>query len=410
MTDEAWSKQAESLIEVQKFGKNLEGKVRKLLGWQTGRLPYDSDRSYDVQADCVYPTLKLPSVVASITYSDPDTPGHSNENKLQLKLGELALLKNAYPEIVMILILGGTKQAWLPYVIEAFKYFFDEVLFLWEPKDVERLESIKLNPNSIKQKHKSFWDELRKSWLSRKLSDGKAKVPTGLVRYGILDLLKRSPGVLKPSMIKNEIARACMQASLDASGKEWGHYLAQRWSAIEMSRNYFNPVEASVDLSLKLGSFSYEGGLAKDVEVDSFLHLLGMAKTKLSEDFILFSEKLKCKVYIQCKSSGGGRKQHGKNIQNRTKEQVARSILYTAKLSEKEELTWKDKTFHWIGVVDGEWGVTRKQEYKYVHMLEMAGYDKIICANDLVDENLDLKKQNNPLIEYLAKDLKCKLV
>ena len=73
-----------------------------------------------------------------------------------------------------------------------------------------------------------------------------------------------------------------------------------------MSRSYFNPVEAATEISLNHGAFEYQGGLARDVEVGSFLHQLGMERTKLSEDFILHSEALGKPVYIQCKASGGG--------------------------------------------------------------------------------------------------------
>src|SRR6185437_2592429 len=152
------------------------------------------------------------------------------------------------------------------------------------------------------------------------------KPPTGLIRYAILDALVASVGAKKPDEIENEIVRHCMQASLDAGATEWNHFLGKRWEAIEMSRSFFNPVEAVVDLLLKEEKFEHQGGLAKDVDIPSLLHQLGMKRTKLSEDFVLYSNRLKIPVYVQCKASGGGRKLHGKNIQNRTKEQVARGL------------------------------------------------------------------------------------
>lgn len=403
----AWANQAKSLVEVQKFGGDLEKKVSETLGWPGGRVVYDKERGYSVQADSVYPSAATPTTIVSVTYSNPDTPGHSNENKLQLKLGELALLKFAYPDVSAVLVLGGTRESWLPYVLEAFKYFFDDVIALWDVNDAKKLIKLSKEPTSIKPKHQNFWKDLRAAWAKRKFSAQGAKIPNGLVRYSILDTLKLSAGAAKAQLIKNEIARHCMESSFQNEGTEWKNFLAGHWTAIEMSRSFFNPVEAIVDLSLKLGCFKYEGGLARDVEIPSLLHQLGMNKTKLSEDFILYSEKLGAQVYIQCKASGGGRSQHGKNIQNRTKEQVARGILYTARISKNGELQFRDKTFHWVGVVDGNWGVTKRQALKYIHMLELAGYDKIFCAADLLDGTLSLHRKKNILVDYLKNDLDC---
>lgn len=402
MADKAWSNQAASLVEVQQFGGNLERTVRNSLGWEGGRVVYDFLRKYRIQVDCIYPSVSKPEVIVSVTYSNPDSPGHSNENKLQLKLGELALMKNAYPDIRAILVLGGTREAWLQYVIAAFQFFFDKVLFLWDTHDADELLRIGKNPQTVTQKHQPFWTALRASWKSRILSEPHIKPPLGLVRYAILDILVKSSGASTPKEIKNEIARHCMEASLATGGAvEWNHFLAKRWQAIEMSRSYFNPVEAATDLLLRHGRFKFEGGLARDVEISSLLHQLGMKKTKMSEDFVLYSEKLKCPVYIQCKASGGGRTQHGKNIQNRTKEQVARGLLYTAQIDDQKQLVWKEKKFHWIGIVDGDWGVTKREALKYVHMLELAGYDKLIPAADLLNPDFSLKRNDNPLIVYL---------
>lgn len=409
MADKAWANQAASLVQVQQFGGDLERTVKDTLGWSGGRLVYDFLRKYRVQVDCIYPSLEKPEVLVSVTYSNPDTPGHSNENKLQLKLGELALIKNAYPNIRAILVLGGTREAWLQYVIAAFEFFFDKVFFLWDPAQAEELLKLKEKPHLVTQKHQNFWQGLRDSWKQRILSEPDVKPPMGLVRYAILDALKESEGARTPKEIKNEIARHCMEASL-ATGEaaEWNHFVAKRWQAIEMSRSYFNPVEGIVDLLLKHGRFKFEGGLAKDVEIKSLLHQLGMNKTKLSEDFVLYSEKLKLPVYIQCKASGGGRTQHGKNIQNRTKEQVARGILYTAQIEKGDQLVWKDKQFHWISILDGDWGVTKREALKYIHMLELAGYDKFFAASDLLNSDLSLRRKDNPLIGYLN-SLRCRL-
>jgi hypothetical protein len=403
----AWANQSASLVEVQRYGSNLERTVRDTLDWDAGRVLYDLERGYNIQIDCAYPSLNKPQAIASVTYSNPDTPGHSNENKLQLKLGELALLKNAYPDLRAVLVLGGTGEAWLKYVIAAFKFFYDDIIYLWDKEDADRLAKLARDPTRIPSRHQAFWQSLRLGWKRQTLSPPGTRPPVGLVRYDILDALIASINAKKPDQIENEIARHCMEASVNSGGTEWEHFVSRRWHAIEMSRSFFNPVEAATHLSLVHGGFHFEGGLAKDVEVASLLHQLGMRRTKLSEDFILYSKKLKKRVYIQCKASGGGRSQHGKNIQNRTKEQVARGILYTAQISANEELIWKDKDFHWIGIVDGDWGVTQREPLKYIHMLQLAGYDQLFCAAELLNSDLSLKKANNPLVEYL-RSLDCR--
>ena len=68
------------------------------MGWQGGRVTYDHVRGYTLQVDAAHPSVARPDVIVSVTYTNPDTRGHSNENKLQLKLGELALLKGAFPD------------------------------------------------------------------------------------------------------------------------------------------------------------------------------------------------------------------------------------------------------------------------------------------------------------------------
>jgi hypothetical protein len=175
-----------------------------------------------------------------------------------------------------------------------------------------------------------------------------------------------------------------------------------------MSRNYFNPVEAAVEITLTDLRLAFKGGIARDVPVASLLHDLGMKGTSVSEDFILHSEALNMLVYIQCKSSGGGRSQHGKNIQNRTKEQITRSIIYSCRSTKPGVIEWHPKRFHWIGILDGNWGNERRQPLKYIHMLQLAGYDKLFCANDLLTPEGNVKRKVNPLGRYLVDILKCR--
>lgn len=408
MEDQAWLRQSQSLVEVQKQGSGLEERVQQLLGWDKGRIAYDATRKYSIEVDSVYPSSKSPETMVSVTYTDPDKPGHSNENKLHLKVGELALLKYRFPELRCVLAIGGTAQTWLPYVLAAFKVFYDEVVFLWEEKGRQRLKEIKEKPHSVPLGHRQLWENLQKEWAYRNLSSVNRVPPCGLVRYQILEILKAEPRVHHPNYIRNEIARLCMQRSRDSEGSEWNSYLRGLWNNIEMSRNYFNPVEAAVEISLTAAELKFSGGVSRDVPVQSLLHDFGMVGTRLSEDFILHSDQLNKPVYIQCKSSGGGRRQHGKNIQNRTKEQITRSILYSCRSTKPGIVEWHPKHFHWIAIIDGDWGVTRTQPLKYIHMLELAGYDKIIGAYELLNGQSEVKRKGNPLIEYLVQTLGCR--
>lgn len=408
MSTDAWSAQSQSLVRVQQEGGNLEKLVKDILGWGGGRIVYDPHRKYTLQTDCVYPSLKRPEVVVSVTYTDPDTRGHSNENKLQLKVGEIALLKYAYPNIRVVLAIGGAGEAWLQYVLKAFDIFFDEVLFLWLPEHRDRLHQIGQNPQTVIAKHQQFWADMRSEWLSIPLAADTYTPPNCLVRYEIADALRnQKPIVYNPSLIENEIARACMRESFNRSGTEWQSYLKENWAQIEMSRNYFNPAEAAIELSLRHSRLIYEGGIARDIDVPSLLHDFGMTNTRVSEDFVLFSERYHVPVYIQSKASGGGRDRHGKNIQNRAKEQITRGIFYRCNLSDGAIL-WQPKKFFWLSVLDGDWGVSKKQPLKYIHMLQLAGYDRLFAASDLITPDLSVRRENNPLIKYLVDVLHCR--
>lgn len=407
--DLAWEAQSESLIDVQKKGGKLEKEIKQILCWEHGRVKYDIERNYELQVDNVFPDKKNPQVMASVTYTEPDTKGHSNENKLQLKVGELALFKYAYPTCKIILILGGSEDSWLPYVLEAFDFFFDEVVKVWDEDGLARLNEIKANPNAIKLKHEEYWKVVHKEWQNIQLYSTDFIPPCGLLRYKVADKISSQvPPVDHPDLINTRIAALCLHRSKRKGGREWEHFRARRWNAIEQSRSYFNPLEAVVELTLRDGQFSFRGGIAQDVPVPSFLHDLGMENTLLSEDFVLYSKKFKKKIYIQCKASGGGRSQHGKNIQNRTKEQITRSLLYRSNIVDNEFI-YGAKKFIWISVLDGNWGVTKKSPLKYIHMLQLAGYDYFLGSESLVDEDLNpLKGKKNPLFNLLT-ELDCKL-
>ncbi|MEH7564198.1 hypothetical protein, partial [Priestia megaterium] len=151
---------------VQKFGPELEKGIKEALGWTSGRVTYyeKDNLKYDLQVDSCYPSLQNPEVFVSVTYCKPDKPGHSNENKLQLKLGELMLLKAFYPEIKSVLVIGGNQGTWLKYVLEAFSYFFDKTIYAWDDNFEESIQELRENPNHIKLKHSEAWAELSEEW------------------------------------------------------------------------------------------------------------------------------------------------------------------------------------------------------------------------------------------------------
>ncbi|UOQ53396.1 hypothetical protein [Hymenobacter cellulosivorans] len=405
----AWQAQSKRLKEVQIRGGSLEKEIKEILGWDSGRVVYHSHHGYDVQMDSIYPSKEAPEVIVSVTYTDPDTKGHSNENKLQLKVGELALIKYAYPQCRVVLVIGGSKDSWLPYVLEAFKYFFDDIIFVWEPSGVFELNILKINPDSVALKHKSFWEQLSLEWHAIELKGEDFNPPTGLLRYKIADKIKgQNPPVDHPDLVNSRIAALCLNRSKRKGGAEWNNFRKRNWNALEQSRSYFNPLESLVEISLTDAKLSFEGGIAHDISVPSFLHQLGMENTLMSEDFVLFSEKFKCPVYIQCKASGGGRDQHGKNIQNRAKEQVSRGILYRSTLV-GSVFTLNPKYYIWISVLDGNWGVTKRTPRKYIHMLQFAGYDHFFGSEELVDSDYEpLPSDTNPLTRFLIDELDCR--
>jgi hypothetical protein len=439
----AYENQGFSLQSVQKFGPELERKVREFLGWtggQTVRVVYFEDHEkplkydlhekplkydlhekplkYDLQVDSCYPNVDSPEIFVSVTYCNPDKPGHSNENKLHLKIGELMLLKVAFPDIKSVLVIGGNQGTWMPYVLKVFQYFFDETIFMWEDDAEERLRLIKENPDAITLKHRKVWQTLKGEWESKTLWDD-APINSRL-RRGVWEFVTATgrEGEL-PSGISNEIVRHCMATAYNLSlqtrgrgksGTEWSHYYNEDWNKLWQSRSYFNPAEAAIDLTLKKAGFAYKGGLAKDVPVASLLHFLGgteVDRTKVSEDFVLYSRKYNEPVFIQSKSTGGGSEEHGKNIQNRTKEQLTRGLIYRGSINPEGNVEIRPQDFIWIGLLDGNWGVTQRTPLKYLHMLQWAGYQYLLASDSLVNDRFELlPTEANPLATLL-KELDC---
>lgn len=403
--------QSNSLKFVQKFGPSLEKNVRDFLGWNTGRLAYyqDSQYTYDVQVDGYLGSSTNPTAFVSVTYCSPDKPGHSNENKLQLKLGELMLLKSRYPNIKGILVIGGTKEAWLAYVLEAFEYFFDKVIFTWDATFESQMQDLKKGVINIQSNHSHVWQQLSDEWQSVKLSE-EEPVDSFLRENSWNYMVENGVEGTLPSDIRSPIIRSCMNAAYQTSlstrnknGKEWTNYMNAQWDKLWESRSYFNPGESVIELILQHNKYAYLGGIAKDITVPSLIHHLGgehVDKTKVSEDFILYSKKFNRPIFIQSKATGGGRDRHGKNIQNRTKEQIARSLFYRGYVNDDNSIALREKDFIWIGIIDGDWGVTKKTPLKYIHMLQWAGYNKLIAADSLSTKELDVE-YNNPLSSYL---------
>ena len=416
--DSAYFNQSVSLSKVQEIGPALEKMVKEKFNWASGRMIYYEDPvnniAYDIQVDACYPSVDNPQAFASVTYCNPDTPGHSNENKLQLKLGELMLFKAKYPKIRAILVIGGTKEAWLAYVLQAFNYFFDKVIYTWDQNFEFEINRISCNPAIIECKHSDIWNSLSCEWQSTNLYFG-API-NSFLRENSWNYMKNTgcEGDV-PSKISNQIIRNCMQAAYDCSiatrarsGVEWQNYMNEKWDKLWQSRSFFNPAEAAIEIILNKNKIAHLGGIAVDAEVPSLIHYLGggaVDNTKVSEDYIAFSEKYNMPVFIQSKSTGGGKERHGKNIQNRTKEQIARSLFYRGYI-ENDTLKLREKDFIWISVLDGNWGVTKRTPLKYLHMLQWAGYDYLVAADSMVDANLNVISNNSPLAHILI-DLEC---
>jgi hypothetical protein len=414
----AYERQSHSLRYVQTFGPALEKNVSAALGWPGGKVIYYERAGvvYKLQVDSCWPNVNSPQAVASVTYCKPDKPGHSNENKLQLKLGELMLVKARFPEIRSVLVIGGNRETWLPYVLRAFNFFFDRTVFAWEEDFENKINEIRDNPGAIPLRHAATWKQLAGEWSTTKLWDGEP-IDSSL-REGVWTYMREigREGEL-PEDISNEIFRLCMQTAFDRhkatrgrNGHEWTNYLNDEWDKLWQSRSFFNPGEAAIQLSLSRAGFAYLGALAQDVAVPSLIHYLGgeeVDNTKVSEDFILYSRKLDKPVFIQSKSTGGGLGRHGKNIQNRTKEQLARSLFYRGSVDEKGQIILRPKDYYWIGLLDGDWGVTRVTPLKYIHMLQWAGYDYLLAADSLVTDDFSLNPiEANPLVVHLQ-SLEC---
>jgi hypothetical protein len=405
----AYGSQAKSLKEVQRRSIELEQNIRDLYsrakipiqGGKTSHVKYGTfHEKAELQVDGVIPNEEEPETIVFVTYTDPDKPGHSNENKLHLKLGELSLFKTCNPSIRCILVAGEAENSWLKYVLNVFKLFFDEVVFTWEGRFRDRLfEASKCN-----LKNSGFWRDEKKRRDAIQLETHEDMPPSSDFRSRFYkEIIPRYLGTKDPTKINHLTLRhmaISAQKEYDRTGGEkglfWKHLCDSNYDAIWQERSYFNPMEYTVDTLLEINGFQYEWS----VRVPTLLQDLGVKGSRSTEDFGLFSETKRIPVYIQCKASGGGAEQHGKAVMNRAKEQIARSLLYRCRKS-GEEIQSKVQSFGWIAVLDGNWRIPRRYPLKYFHMLQFAGYDKILKISDLANSDDLAPKKENPLNSYL---------
>ena len=476
---EAYSGQSDSLGASNQRGQRGEELARDLTGGQSVELPYTNRDSphFRIQADCVIGLGTESELIISVTHTQPDNPGHSNENKLQLKLGELWLWKTHRPNRRVVIVLSGREDQWLPWCLTAFRIFFDDAIYEWEEGFEDRIRNAF---HDVERRNFELWDqeicirndreerareildldevlisrlplsELRlmartaeisgRSRLTRPelvalFSDGEEHSSASLApqnsrlrqRYfeTILPIYWRRFDVANE--IPNLILRRCME-SAEATfqrtngrhGVEWRHFRRTDNTGISIQefwqcRTYFNPAEAVIEEIICLHDIPFLGGIARDVDVPSFMTLLAREsdlfeefnKTKMSEDFVLMYNRgeQEGSIYIQSKSSGGGMDGHGKAIQNRAKEQVARNLLYRLRpiISDNSEITgfeYVNREFNWVGIIDNNWALPAREPRKNLHMLLLAGYDHIFYADSLVDESL-CPVDDSPLSDYI---------
>lgn len=436
MSDVPYQSQSRSLGDSNFRGQRGENIVLSLTGGENLRLPYsDVDPQYLLQSDCVLNVGTDRELILSTTHTKPDSKGHSNENKFQLKLGEMWLWKTHRPSRRVVIVLTGREDQWLPWCLTAFKFFFDDAIYEWEPNFNQRIIDADAN---TKNRHIDLWKnesrlrkkrERRASWnldipheKIQPHANIKQTSPTSTgprlsprfsrLRHRFFEEIvpKYWQKIDNPREIGCEIFRSCMEIAYERDAKEWQHLRKTNNSGIGMNvfwqcRSFFNPAEASIAWHLKKNQLPFSGGIASDVTIPSFMSALAQTtesydefnRTKMSEDFVLKqrnTEGVERLIYIQSKSSGGGLEGHGKAIQNRAKEQIARNMLYRLRPkfdSKMDVIGFYDigSQFKWIAVIDNNWNIPKKTPKKNLHSLFLAGYDEIIYADELLDPNLE---------------------
>jgi hypothetical protein len=424
-------------------GTAAEREVRRITGGEKADLAYATTLGYDcnIDADCVLNRGTARELILTVTHCNPSSPRQSLENKFQNKLGEMWLWKTHDPRRRVVVVIFGLEIEWTPWTLEAFRLFFDDAIFQWEENFEERLRNVN---QSTHRQNLEFWQReqaIRNQRLARCTTDVVA--PNTQLKYGFITGFGRSCSPMReffrrydrPESIPNQIVRVMCQASAASGNKaEWNFYkrtpprprgggrARRRLPATRIveKRSFFNYGEAAISVALTNAGIPFLGGIQQDVEVPNALRRLAnlseeenaFTRSKMSEDFVLNGiddDETMQSVYIQSKSSGGGDPDRedgnlARNIHNRSKEQVARNLLYRTQLEATEygELGIEsgNASFIWIGVLDGDWRLPSTSPRKHIHMLILAGYDHFIGAGDLVDHNCQIV-QPGPLVEIL---------
>jgi len=413
----AYREQARSLREVQRRSRQLERSIKEIVssngitirGGQGVDTRYaDFHEKARLQVDGVIPNEEQPETVLFVTYTDPDKPGHSNENKLHLKLGELFLFKTYNKDLRCVLVVGETQSAWLKYVLEAFRIFFDKVVFTWDGN----LRSNLIEGLRCDLKNEDFWIAEKKRRDSIALAKDEDLPPSSDLRWQFYEkVIPEYLGVQESAKIDHPTLRrmaAMAQERFEAThGKEglfWKHLCSSDYRGIWQERSYFNPMEFTVATALEMNEFDH----IWSPKIPTALSDFGIEEARSTEDFGLHSEGTGLPVYIQCKASGGGREQHGKAVMNRSKEQIARSLLYRCRKID-DRLVSTAQEFIWLAVLDGNWRIPQRYPLKYVHMLQIAGYKEIFKATDLVTEQ-DLRPLRDSALTKYLEQIACRKV
>jgi hypothetical protein len=226
----AYHSQGISLVRVQRDAKEFERLIKQLTNGRSGRIKYGDYAQMKLQVDVVLPNAANPKTLISVTHSNPDIPGHSNENKFQLKLGELYLCKTYNPNYRCILISGGTQEAWLSYVLTAFDFFFDKVVYLWDDDFEAKLDSALSCPI----KNIGFWIEEQKYRSQNRLSNSIEDAPFSEIRGKFYDtIIPQYLNVTHPSEINHLLLKVMANLAFEKYNQTNGR-LGRFWEYLPM--------------------------------------------------------------------------------------------------------------------------------------------------------------------------------
>jgi len=399
-----------ALVDTQVRGKKAEIAVSNFLNNESILYHHRIKERYldisraDIEVDFKIDEINGYETFISVTHSNPLIPGHSNENKLHQKLAELYLFKLKKPERRIVLVVGGDISKWSPYVLKVFELFFDKVVYV-ERKNFSQKMSMALK-SQLNNKH--FWIDEQKLLTKVKLLDQDSRVCSRNLRQEfysqVILRLAEKAAPQYPNQIQNNILRKMGELGVDSIF--WNYIKSGQYEKVWQERNYFNILEAITEIVLESNNVWYKGGLGRSVAVHhSVLHDLGFTTTRFTEDFLLYSDNHKKRVYIQCKSSAGGPTNTSKALPSRAREQIGRSILYRSTINSTNGLVSNRKDYISIYILDGYWNYPKKYPLKYVHILQIAGADYILNGHELVNKNFEVI-DNNALTDIIEK-LRC---